>query len=422
MKIYLYTIFTFCALSMFSNEINKDSINISYISPAKTVLSLMKAVHFLSLDGNVKPDRDALLAIKYIQQKYSVYIPYPTRNIELNKYALNSSNIIDYSRWFNSSYSISKKTYNYYKHHRDSLLIASLYCNNFKLPKNYLNIIHNISLKGNYFLTHACIYLQCSKINNCINNNNLSFNELYRSLISKLDSFISKPKKQLYDVDIEAIATKSFMGMPIKAHYIENIINSQQTDGAWLATQNETSGSAHSTALATWVLLDYLKDKPISKKILIDSLTPEQQFIAYYLLALNNSNQLIILPKNIFSLTDEGHKFKSNLFFSFDSLYAKYEKKYYDNINISIDSILNYEDAFAYFIFSFDRWNINMNLNFENNFTEYLQQNKNIPDILKLTKIQVISKLLNKDFPIKQTYSIYKHNQFYTLLNTFLDE
>lgn len=406
---------------------SQDSV---ILNQSKVSLSLMKAAHSLLDTNYVKPDRDALMLFKYIQYNYNITIPYPTFDFELNNTPLNSSNLMIYSKWYDNTYTMPKKIYKSNLHSLDSLFIISLYCKKYGLPVDYNNTINAMSLKGDYYLTHACMYFQLATQHKCLKNN-IQTIQLREALTNRLDSFINCKKNKLYDVDIEAIAINYFMNKKISYKQIFKIISSQNFDGGWSAAKNDSASHQHSTALAIWSFLSYFSINSINIKhdySKFAELTPEQQFSTWFLYSTIDTNVILANVDSIFSIKQNINKKQefTGYFIGFNKLYTKYENSYYnDNKLPSFESILTNDDSLSFFIYYFDKNNIIDTHNIQQNLQKYFYNKINSYSLIdNRLRVAVLNKVLNRYFGLDNPfdYSTTKCiSVFDNFLKTYLD-
>lgn len=335
------------ALSAPSVKLNENKIQ----------LSIMKGINYLINSANPKPEKDAVMLINFINHQYNLHLPYPTIDLTLNKICINSENIRILGKWYNPNFVLEKSAYEKNIHGVDSFMLASLYCNTYGLPNHYLSEVDSISKLGGYYLTHSCLQLQWSINNGCLNENDSTILALRKKLIKRLASLLAQQKEKIYDVGIEAIAVHDFMKItiPNKALWIKRVLASQLEDGGWAAFENDQNAYPHATALAIWVLTDWLlKDHPKQITPLQNiSLSNSERYCSYNLTATIDSNIYLIPFDSLFSFqkTSKDSGIYTGLFLNFRTTKNELLNAYYNGVSPpTLASILSNTDSLAYLI------------------------------------------------------------------------
>lgn len=110
-----YILFNLFILFFVSISVGNDTTLNKNRNHAGYCISLFNAVESIKKDGEIKPDKDALFILKFIEKNLAVSIPYPSNNFEINLQPLNSSNVIWFRRFYDTSIYIPQKTYLMYK-------------------------------------------------------------------------------------------------------------------------------------------------------------------------------------------------------------------------------------------------------------------------------------------------------------------
>jgi len=267
--------------------------------------------------------------MNYINNHYQTNLPHPTLNPYLNKIVLNSENLRIMGKWFNPDFRLEKKAYLRNKHSLDSLMIVSLYCKEYGLTEHYIETIDSFSQKGGYYLTHACIYYQWAKINGCLDNES-NTKKLGIKLAQNLARHV-RDTKELNDLDVEAIALLRFMDVktPASDIYLTRLINNQMFDGGWQAFSNDKRSYNHTTALASWSLIDEIKTQTDEQSPFIDvkKLSPLELYTSYFLLSKLDSNFVIAPFDSLFIINNRMEY--SGTFLQFNSAFDSLLKYYY---------------------------------------------------------------------------------------------
>lgn len=326
------------------------------LNESKIQLSIMNGVNYLVNSANPKPEKDAVLLVNFINNKYNLNFPYPTLNLTLNKICINSENIRILGKWYNPNFVLEQSAYNKNIHGVDSFMIASLYCKDYGLPSHFIAEIDSISTLGGYYLTHSCLQFQWCINNGCLTEDSTTIVLRYK-LTKRLATFLAQQKDKIYDVGIEAIAVHDFMkiSIPNKALWIRRVLASQQEGGGWPAFENDQNAYPHATALALWVLTDWqLKENQkrteSSQNI---ALSNSELYCSYNLSATIDSNIHLIPFDSLFSFqkTSNDSGLYSGHFVKFRSIKNELLNAYYKGINPpTLAAALNNTDSLAYLI------------------------------------------------------------------------
>lgn len=327
------------------------------LNESKIQFSIMKGINYLINSANPKPEKDAVMLINFINHQYNLHLPYPTLDLTLNKICINSENIRILGKWYNPNFVLEKSTYEKNIHGVDSFMLASLYCNTYGLPSHYLSEVDSISKLGGYYLTHSCLQLQWSINNGCLNENDSTIMVLRKKLIKRLTSLLAQQKEKIYDVGIEAIAVHDFMkiSIPNKAQWIKRVLASQQEDGGWPAFENDQNAYPHATALAIWVLTDWLlkENQKRTKSSQNIALSNSELYCSYALSATIDSNIHLIPFDSLFSFqkTSNDSGLYTGHFVKFRSIKNELLNAYYKGFNPpTLTAALSNTDSLAYLI------------------------------------------------------------------------
>jgi len=197
----------------------------------------------------------------YLQKRFNVKKVFPTELIDetLNKY----DNIYIYSnalyyRLVNKDFTISEEALkNGFNNLTNEITLKSLYCGDYPVEANFLEILRSEADKDGYNLTHSLLALQWLKENDCIDSEKNKKTEEY--FIRKSIELINSAK-EFDDLTIEAIAFVQYAGYHglISEKWIQKIIALQQKDGGWKWSSKHGKTSEHTSVVALWVLLEWL--------------------------------------------------------------------------------------------------------------------------------------------------------------------
>ena len=378
-----YILFYLCTLFFVSISVGNDTTLNKNRNHAGYCISLFNAVESIKKDGEIKPDKDALFILKFIEKNLAVSIPYPSNNFEINLQPLNSSNVIWFRRFYDTSIYIPQKTYLMYKKKADSLFIESLYCKQYGLPKNYLKEIESMSKRDGYYTTHASLYLETAKRNKCFVSNNSEFKKIKMKTDSALYKFATRPKSYYYDEDIEAFAVMSYLGMPVERKWIDKIIEFQKEDGGWRAMDYLEETNAHTTTLSIWVLVANLANSKMKNEYDLNLLDETEQYIAWHWFSKLEKEVVLTNHDKLFFIEKQNNKKEyGGLGLNFINKSVILEQMHKDSIPFaSIQTLLIDKQALAYFLHSAEKKNGIVFI--KNNKEKYLNDLENLDDELK---------------------------------------
>ncbi len=325
------------------------------VNETKVQLSIMNGVNYLINSANPKPEKDAALVINYINEHYHLHLPYPTMDVTLNKIVLNSENLRILGRWFNPKFVLDSSAYEKNMHGLDSFMLVSLYCQKYGLPAHFLAELDSTSKLGGYELTHSCLQFQWCVNNGCLELDSTTI-KLRKKLVQRLSILLSQQKEKIYDVGIEAIAVHDFMNIPLpdKSKWIKRILASQLEDGGWAAFENDHNSYPHASALATWVLVDYILEHPSLKdSASLENMTGSELYSNFNILAKIDSNIRFAGLNSIFSFhaTSADSGYYTGAFLKFKATKSSLLKSYYAGVNPpSLRAAINSTDSLAYLI------------------------------------------------------------------------
>ena len=131
----------------------------------------------------------------------------------------------------------------------DEITIPALYCDVAGVPDNYLTILENGLIRGNYRVTHvllAWIWIQENDYELTLPDGFIE--DVYRACAKLIDN-----NPMIADIELEAAAFLSLAGQEgrISVTFIEQVLAAQQADGSWGTTIDKW----HTTVLGLLFLL-----------------------------------------------------------------------------------------------------------------------------------------------------------------------
>lgn len=136
----------------------------------------------------------------------------------------------------------------------DAMTIRALYCNQFELGDDYIDLLKNEAGIGNYQASHALLALIWLRQNGCLKNINLS---LVENLIIEANWTNIKVAEDWTDLKIESIAFLQEYGVEMEIKLIEGLLKQQNPDGGFPMKPDTLQSHTHTTILAIWALLPY---------------------------------------------------------------------------------------------------------------------------------------------------------------------
>ena len=146
----------------------------------------------------------------------------------------------------------------------DRLTARALHCDRHPLPDAWLEALDAETERGSYALTHAALAGEWALENGCLSA--AAIRPVRRQQVELLEQLASQraelaaKRSASDDLWLEALAMLHYVGEPDRVPnvWIDAVLDAQQVDGGWAPHPVGMASHPHPTALALWVLLEYL--------------------------------------------------------------------------------------------------------------------------------------------------------------------